>query len=101
MTGICWLLIGAGVGTFYVVVLWHSVSSLRPAQPQFGTAQLSPERSRAGLLLLWRGVLMRCLSVAGVLTLAIRSGFWPFLLAWLGFVLTRVFLVKVISLRLA
>jgi len=88
LTGIVWLLVGAGVGFFYGLCLWGSLAALQPAQQE-----------RSLLLVLGSG-LLRCLTVAAVLALAARGGWRSCLLALGGFLVTRLVLMGMMGMRL-
>jgi len=89
LTILYWLFAGAGIGILHGMTLWWTVSALQPAK--IGRA----------LTLVWGGALLRCVTVAALLIVAMNHALSSGLLAAAGFFLARWVLSAMIGLRMA
>ena len=77
MPGLGWLFVGIGTGILHGALLWRTVSALRP------------EKTAAILILVWGGALLRTVTVAVLLLVALNQAFSLGLWALAGFFLAR------------
>ena len=80
MTGV-WFVFGVGIGMMNYWLQWRSVNSLKSGA------------SRIGVLWIVGGGALRCALIALLLLAIFRQGFFPGLIAFTGFWVTRMILI--------